>query len=293
MKKGTVAAASLICLFFVLPQGAQGVEDLPTIGWKTGLFDGTLFPSLDAGTHYNRFGLLFREMGRFESGSVAWGAGAFASAKVSATNLGIPGSGATASCGLDALIGFGPSATAPAPWTDFALRRSSEFRYEWIAYWDTWGTAQFNGRIEYVKAIGGHSWGVTMQDDLFSPPLRDQFRTGAAEISYGFRWDGVDSALGFGTKIWTGSTYGSEIYHRGQVIVMNSSLPGVNDSAGVLYLACRRGAVRLELGWDSEAIRNVLQNGLHWLINDGIVPLVDRPDRPYVLFTLYPDGDLY
>jgi len=293
VRKIVFAAASIVLLALVPASRAACAEDLPNIGWKNGPFDATLFPSLDVGTHYNRLGFLLREVGRFDASGFSWGTGAFASAKASATTLGITGSGLTTSFGLDGLLGFGPAVSAPAPWPDFGLKRSREIRYEWTAYLDTWGTGQFSGRIEFVAADRDHSLGVVMQDDLFSPPFRDEYRTGAVELSYGFEWGGVDSALGIGTKIWTGSTFGNGVSHRGQVIVMNSSLPGVNDSAGVLYLACRRGAISLELGWDSEFIRNVLQNGVHWLIDDGIVPLVDRPDRPYVLFTLYPDGDLY
>lgn len=266
---------------------------LPRIGWSQGPFTADFFPSLDVGTHYNRAGFLLRDVGRFDASPLSWGIGAFASAKAAASTLGITGPGLQASAGLDGILGFGQRVSAPAPWTDFAVLRSHEFRYEWMHYWDTWGTDQFNGRIEYVWAGRGHSFGFAMEDDLFSPPFRDEFRTGAAEFSYGFDWGGVDSALGIGAKLWTGSTYGHGYFTRGQTIIMNSSLPGVNDSAGVLYLALRRAAIRLELGWDSEAIRNFLQNGLHWLINDGNVPLVDRPDRPYFLLSLYPDGDLY
>ncbi|HUW39769.1 MAG TPA: polymorphic toxin type 23 domain-containing protein [Rectinemataceae bacterium] len=286
----SIAVSIAVSLLLGSPLAAQ---DLPRIGWSNGAFKADFYPSLDAGTQVNRVGFLLRDVGRFEAHGLSWGAGGFISAKAAAGSLGIAGPGLQASCGLDGILGFGAPSSAPAPWTDFAIRRSREIRYEWISYWDSWGTAQFNGRLEYVWTSGDHSFGFAMQDDLFSPPFRDEYRTGAAELSYGFDWRGVDSALGLGTKIWTGSTYGSGYFHRGEVIVMNSALPGVNDSAGVLYLAVRRGAVRLELGWDSEAIRNVLQNGLHWLIDDGIVPLVDRPDRPYFLLTLYPDGDLY
>ena len=69
------------------------------------------------------------------------------------------------------------------------------------------GYGQFNGRFEYVWVKGKHSFGVEMQDDLFSPPFRDEW-TGAAEASYGFDWNGVGSAVGLGMKLWTGSTYG-------------------------------------------------------------------------------------
>jgi hypothetical protein len=74
---------------------------------------------------------------------------------------------------------------------------------------------------------------------------------------------------------------------------MTKHPPGAGYSAGIIYVGFRLGYLRLELGWDSEQIRDLLQNGTHYLIDDGIVPLVDRPDRPYVLFTIYPDGDLY
>jgi aminoglycoside 6'-N-acetyltransferase I len=42
-----------------------------------------------------------------------------------------------------------------------------------------------------------------------------------------------------------------------------------------------------------EVYRNVFQNGIHYLINDGRMPLLDRRPRPYVQISLYPDGDLY
>ena len=288
-----VLAASIVTFVLLSASTAVATEDLPALGWANGPFEATIYPSLDAGTHFNRLGMMLRDVGRFDYRGSSLGVGGFISGKAAASTIGIPGSGFTASFGFDGLAGFGPSTRAPAPWTDFRLRRSTEIRYEWLAYWDTWGTGQFSGRIEAVTALGNRSLGVAMQDDLFSPPFRDEYRTGAVEVSYGFPWQGVASALALGTKLWTGSTFGNGVYHRGQTIVMNTSLPGADDSAGVLYLAFRRGSIRLELGWDSEYIRNVFQNSVHWLINDGNVPLVDRPDRPYFLLSLYPDGDLY
>ncbi|HET7839726.1 MAG TPA: polymorphic toxin type 23 domain-containing protein, partial [Rectinemataceae bacterium] len=168
-----------------------------------------------------------------------------------------------------------------------------EIRYEWICYRDSWGTSQLGGRLEFVWQTGSGSLGLAFHNDLFGLLVRDEYRTAALELASGFRALGADCSASVGMRLWTGSTWGQGRLHWGQSYAMTLHPPGAGYSAGILYAGFRWGMVRLELGWDSEGIRDFIQNGTHRIIDDGKVPLVDRAARPYIALSLFPDGGLY
>jgi hypothetical protein len=251
------------------------------------------FPSLDLGSHTTRAGITGRAVFTLIDGAACLRGGGFASERFATAYLPLDGAANEFSFGLNLALGLGPVLSAPAPWTDFEPTRRWELRYEWMDYLDGWGTDQLGGRLELVYARQDWSLGLAFHDDLFGLKARDEWRTAAVELAAGFHAWGDDMALAIGMKLWTGSTWGVGRLYRGQTYPMNPALPGYGEDAGILYVGVRRGFLRLELGWDSEAIRDVLQNGTHWLIDDGAVPLTGRADRAYFALTVYPDGSLY
>jgi len=260
------------------------------------------FPSLTLGTHDSYIGLNARGRRLFEPGeggaSPSLGLGAFVSGRAAAASLGMEESGLILSGGVDLALEFGRAVpSAPSPWPDFAPRRALSARYEWIAYLDTMGTSQSVGLIELAYSGPDGSLGLAMENDLFGLRLypHDEYRTTAVELAYATRPAGLPLALVFalGLKLWTGSTWGEARLSYPEAYSMDWNADARYRSAGLLYLGLGLGPLRIELGWDSESIRDLFQNGVHLLINDGVVPLVDRADRPYIALKLHPNGDLY
>lgn len=258
------------------------------------------FPSLTLGTHDSYIGLNARGRRLFEPGeggaSPSLGLGAFVSGRAAAASLGMEESGLILSGGADLALEFGRAVpSAPSPWPDFAPRRALSARYEWIAYLDTMGTSQSVGLIELAYSGPDGSLGLAMENDLFG--LRryphDEYRTTAVELAYAMRSAGLPLVLALGLKLWTGSTWGESSLSYPEVYSMAWNADARYRSAGLLYLGLGLGPLRIELGWDSESIRDLFQNKVHFLIDDGVVPLVDRADRPYLAVKFHPNGDLY
>lgn len=261
-----------------------------------------LFPSLELGTHESRLGLNARIRRLFEPVNSrvlhAIDLGTFVSGKAALASLGMEESGAIFSCGSDFVLGFGqPDRRAPSPWPDFRPRRAFSARYEWIAYLDTMSTSQSVGLVEFVYSRADRSFGLAFENDLFG--LRryphDEYRTAAVELAYAQGAGRLPFAYSaaLGLKLWMGSTWGEGRLPGTEAYAMNYNPEAAKYSAGVLYVGLGFDSLRVEVGWDSEAIRGFFQNRVHVLLNDGIVPLVNRADKPYIAVTFHPDGDLY
>lgn len=294
-----VAALALAALAPALAADAWPLWEAPDLPAGFSL---CLFPSLTLGTHDSYLGLNARARRLFEPGesgaSPALELGAFASGRAAAASLGMEESGLIFSGGADLALEFGRAVPPPpSPWPDFRPRRALSARYEWIAYLDTMGTSQSVGLIELACAGPDRCLGLAMENDLFG--LRryphDEYRTTAVELAYATRPAGLPLALvlALGLKLWTGSTWGQPRLSYPEAYSMDWNADARYRSAGLLYLGLGLGPLRVELGWDSESIRDLFQNGVHFLIDDGVVPLVDRADRPYIAVKFRPDGDLY
>jgi len=196
--------------------------------------------------------------------------------------------------GLGLRIGLGGKVKAARPWPHFEPSRSFAIGYERIGYENDLGTSQPAGRFELVAAGKGRSLGLSVHNDIFafSRPT-DVFRTGAIELAWGFEADGAETALSLGLKLWTGMVlYGGRSFDTRAEFDLGAEA-GAAASTGLLYVGFRRGALRLEVGWDSEEIRDFFQNSVHALIGEPLVPVLRRPGRPFFSAQVYPDGDLY
>lgn len=251
----------------------------------------SLFPCVKAGSHDLSCGLSATGMGYFNMGFVELGLGAFASGKAFAVSPGLDEKGIQAALGLETLIAAGQGIAAPSPWPELKVRSSLSIRLAWRQYFDGWGTSQALGSLGLAYSTDDWSLGFLYYNDFFAFLNKDEYRTAAGEIAFAFRAWEKDCVIAAGLKLWTGAAIGN--LKRGEFYDMSLSPVGSDRSAGILYGGFRIDFLGVELGWDAESIRNFFQNGLHALMDDGSVPLVDRPDRLYVAVTLYRDGDLY
>jgi hypothetical protein len=240
---------------------------------------------LDAGTHVNGAGLTggahyVYAVDKSPDLSKNLQLGMDASCGSFLKNLGIPGG--SFSGRLSFRVGYGFGGKARAFNLDETAGETSKYNlnYCYLVYLTTDGTSQLAGLVGCSFYAGGHRIGITYENDWYGFQFRDQYRTSAVEISWlksiGHRVAGLYG----GFKLWTGQTQNLP-GHLDKVFPVDSAF-GSAWSHGIVYTACRFGLVRLALGWDSEKVRDILQNTYHRVRGIGkILPLV-REDKMYV-----------
>jgi hypothetical protein len=109
-----------------------------------------------------------------------------------------------------------------------------------------------------------------------------------------FLWKHRDVAYGCagGFKLWTGQTQG--IPTSVDKYFPLTGQYGSRHSNGILYLSGIRGRLKVSAGWDSEKVRDFIQNNYHRLRGIGIIaPLDDRESRFYLQLSLNAFSTLY
>jgi hypothetical protein len=120
----------------------------------------------------------------------------------------------------------------------------------------------------------------------------DQYRTAAAEISYYRSIQNNIIGGGIGFKLWTGTRNGLKKLIRNQDYDLSNQYGG-NYSHGILYLSFFINGINISLGYDSEKIRNLIQNSFHNLINTGNIPELKKDDRIYFEISFNKFAGLY
>jgi Bacterial toxin 23 len=259
-----------------------------TVAIKTGVS-----PLLELGSHLNSVGIRadFKCDRKFNS----FNAGMFieSSSRFDITCLSIPGSQYQVSFFTGPFLIFGKGTTGCSPWTASPALRRHTIKFKYIAHLDNRKTSQVSGSLEYLLSSDHFSAGLLFEDDFFALQNRDAYRTGALEAAL---W--IDPpflpfsfSLFGGTKIWTGPAIGNKSAE--EVYDLSSSRYG-NYSAGILYIGAGVNTVRLSIGWDSEKIRNAIQNSFHRAIDDGAIPILpNREERFFFNITIGVMGSLY
>ena len=98
--------------------------------------------------------------------------------------------------------------------------------------------------------------------------------------------------VGVGFIAWTGETPRPNDLTRDDVYDL-STRHGGEYSHGIVYGALFYRRFRLLVGWDSERIRDVIQNNLHYLIDNGSIPPLARKSRFFLLLGVNTPFSLY
>lgn len=263
-------------------------ESLNTVAIKT-----TISPQLELGSHLNSVGMrtefsCYRNFKRFFAGMFIE-----SSSRFDITCLSIPGSQYQVSFITGPLIAFGGSSCGHSPWTATPGHRRHNIRLMYIVHIDNRNTSQTSGSIEYLLSTDRFSAGILFEDDFFALQNRDAYRTGALEAAFWIdpRVIPFSFSLFSGIKIWTGPAIGSK--SAGESYDMSTTRYG-NYSAGILYAGVGINTVKLSIGWDSEKIRNAIQNSFHHAIGDGVIPVLrDRVERLFFNITIGARAGLY
>ena len=173
--------------------------------------------------------------------------------------------------------------------------RSHTFLFQYNYYLDSINTSSATGLLSYQYSLSDFLFAVTSENDALGFMDRDEFRTSSLEFAFLFGLEG-DNVLGagFGARIWTGAHPLNDTLEdqRGNEIDISQNIGGAYTH-GLLYGSIYFNSLKLSVGWDSEEIRGVIQNGWHYLVNESPITLIDRPDRFYIQFEINPRFSTY
>lgn len=248
------------------------------------ILDYQVHPTMDMGTHVNSFGIR-----GWLSAAVPADYWSFLFTANGAlircqTTYGIPGASDTAQVHLRFTAGWG----GVSPWKAAPMLPSGpgthNLYYQWSHYFTTDGTEQHSGEFGYEWNTAGFRLYARFDNDYQGLGLTDEYRTAAGEVILYHALGTHAVGYGLGYRLWTGTT-GLDPMTRYDTYNMTGAY-GAEYSHGILYAAAAFDGLRLEAGYDSEQIRDAIQNNLHWIINNARVPLLDRPSRFFMRFSL-------
>ncbi|MFC1584684.1 polymorphic toxin type 23 domain-containing protein [Fibrobacterota bacterium] len=205
-------------------------------------------------------------------------------------NLGISGYGA------DTRFVFRPSLGLEKSRQIFSgpAHRYHASRYNFFCYYaiylSTDGSSQNSGGIGGSIALDKNLFKIQYENDWYSFLFTDQYRTAAVDITF-LRNASYIYGGSAGFKLWTGQTRGIPTHFDKHFPITGQH--GSEFSHGIIYISCILMNMKLSLGYDSETIRDFIQNNYHRLRNIGEIHPLDREDRFYLQFSINEFGTLY
>ena len=130
------------------------------------------------------------------------------------------------------------------------------------------------------------------ENDFMAFRLLDEFRTFASEVNYKRNYHNNILGLGLSFFLWTGTTKGLGFLHKNEQYNLTTQYGG-KYANGVFALKIYYNNFDFGIGYDSEKIRTVIQNNFHKIIDDGMLPAINKKNRIYLQLNLYDFGSLY
>ena len=206
-------------------------------------------------------------------------------------NLGIEGRSQTARFYLLASLGTGKRQKHFRGYEFFSHPASRNLSFKYISYLSTDGTGQNSGLLSYSFVSGRSLWKISYENDWFSFLSTDQYRTTAVDITYLRKGTSRIYGGAIGFKLWTGETSGLPTYTDKQFPMAGQY--GSQYSHGIFYLSAVWEYLKISLGYDSEKIRDAIQNSYHKMIKKGQILQLDRDDKIYFQLSVNNFGTLY
>lgn len=300
--------------------GGQALDD-PGLDAVLG-FEGTAAShayagiEFERGTHRNGVGIegeLIRYADVLALGRVAprvlggipesLGFSAKAGARFSESDFGIPGEKNTGELHIAALYSLGGLNGFYPKYPFIFGNREHTLRFGYTGYLCTDSTSQVTGQLDYAFIKGRSAFLVNYENDTMLLYLSDKYRTAAFKLTYLYDLGSETVGVSAGFALWAGERKidlsvmwnGGDIripeeMHRGRTVSLHN---GRQYSLDVVYLSFIYGMGSLSFGYDSELFKKAIHNTIHFILNDGNIPIVDRPDRFFMEFRIgFPD-DLF
>lgn len=217
-------------------------------------------------------------------------------------DFGFPGTSYSAEARVKMLYSFGERNTM---FTKYAIINGygrNNFSFGFNGYLSTDTTSQVTGQIDYSFIKDGFAFIVNYENDTIVL-LQDKYRTTAVKVSSLFDLGSDIIGVSFGFNLWAGERIidlwkiwndGNiqipDEVHRGQTVTLYE---GKEYSTDVVYISFVYNDMSFSIGYDSEIFKQLIQNNMHYLLNDGNLPILERPDRFFIEFRIGMLDDLY
>jgi hypothetical protein len=174
------------------------------------------------------------------------------------------------------------------PWVQTELGKHT-FKYFFSYYLSSDSTSQPYAGVEYKLTLKKLIFRIRLDQDDCYFLATDKYRSTMGDIEF-LRYN-LENAYGMnvGFHLWTGNLDGTATHNAPDLRDNTYALTGYGGdySHGILSLTLIYNFLRLSVGYDSEEIRNTIQNGWHHFYNRPRVPLVNRSDRFYFQISLF------
>ena len=173
-------------------------------------------------------------------------------------------------------------------WVRTELARHT-IKYFFSYYLSSDKTNQPYGGIEYKLNLKNSIFRIRLDNDDCYFLATDKYRSTFGEIE--FLHYNTENVYGINTSfyIWTGNLDGTASTNSPNAQDNTYALTGYGGdySHGILSLGFVYNFLRLSIGYDSEEIRNKIQNGWHHFYNRPKVPLLNRSNRFYFQVSIF------
>lgn len=173
-------------------------------------------------------------------------------------------------------------------------RHTISFGYNGFLTTDS--TSQIVGQIDYSYIKNSSAFVFNyMNDTIFVYPS-DKYRTAAVKLSYYRKLK--NNLIGFsaGFTLWAGerkfdlidiwnngdTNIPAEV-SRGETVTLYN---GKEYATDIVYGSISFNNLSLSVGYDSELFKELIHNNIHYLIDDGNLPEVDREPRIFIEFRI-------
>lgn len=199
-------------------------------------------------------------------------------------NFGMPGPSAVLESGGTLTVGWGKASKfGDSPWLRPGPYRHA-FSNRYAYYLATDGTSQPYADFSYELNISNKYFIFRMGNDGYAA-VRDGFRSATADITAYINRPNYLLGFSFGFKLWHGD-YSEQCYLTRERTYDFSHIAGKDHTLGLLYASFSYNYLTVSLGYDSDKIRVALQNWVHGLQNNGMVPAVQRADKIFIELSL-------
>lgn len=253
--------------------------------------------AVNVGSHINGIGVnsAFYYADEVRLGDLQLGlveAGATLSFRHYESYLGIPGRSEAGGGGVTVTYGLGAPNRFPSSPFFHAGLGTVNFSYRYNQYLSTDGTSQTTGRFGWEWAGPQDKIKLQIENDFYTPPFRDEFRTAAGELEYLHAFPKTIGGIAAGYMLWTGTTSGLKPVGGSNSLDLSGAYGG-RYSHGIAYASLIWGIARVSVGFDSELIRDALQNTVHRMAGYYTLPKLLRKDKWYFQLSLFSFDSLY
>ena len=180
--------------------------------------------------------------------------------------------------------------------------RTHNLKFGYTGYLTTDSTSQVTGQLDYSFINGQSAFIINYENDTMLFYLTDKYRTAAFKMSYLYDFGNELIGLSIGFNLWAGEranlwriSDGGSIEISGEVNRDNAvTLYNAGEySVDLVYLSLVYNNFSLSFGYDSEFFKEAIHNNIHYVLNDGYFPVLERPDRFYIEFKIGLLDDLF